>query len=152
MIGKLEIYGIIGLVLALAIGAAYWRGHMAGAESVQVKFDLFTAQVAAAGEKAKTDALQKEKDYATRITTATTDRDAALQRMRAAQATANAARRAVPLTPTAASPSGLICFEQKALSTAVERYRGRVRSLVEVGDEITLDAKALIKACPTVAP
>ena len=148
-ISKLEIYGIALLLLGLAIGAAYLKGKHEGMAEIQAKFDLFTAQVKAEGEKAKADALQKEKDDAKRIADAVTERDVALQRMRSAQAAADAARRAVPLTPAATAGSSLICFEQKALSAAVERYRGRVRGLVAVGDETAIDAAALIKAWPS---
>jgi hypothetical protein len=149
MITKLELYGIVALLMALACGAAYLKGHHAGAQEVQEKFDLFTAQVRAEGEKAKADALQKEKDYATQITVAVTSRDDALKRMQLAEARANAARRAMPLTPASTSAGGAICFDQKALSSAVEQYRGRVSHLVEQGDEAQLDAQTLVKSWPT---
>lgn len=37
--GKLELYGVMLIIVALAMGAAYFKGHHAGAESVQVKWD-----------------------------------------------------------------------------------------------------------------
>lgn len=48
MIGKLEVYVIIGIVMLLAMAGAYFKGHHAGAESVQVKWD---AAIAAQREK-----------------------------------------------------------------------------------------------------
>lgn len=39
MIGKLEVYGIVLIVVLLAMAGAYFKGHHAGAESVQVKWD-----------------------------------------------------------------------------------------------------------------
>lgn len=152
---RLEIYAILALVLAFAIGGAYLKGHhsgyVEGKQEVQAEFDKFKNEVTAAGLKAKQDALDKEKNDAQRVATAQSERDIAIGRMRAAEAAASAARRAMPLTPAAAAGNSLICFDQKALSAAVERYRGRVRSLVESGDETAIDAAALIKAWPTDA-
>lgn len=148
-INKFEIYGVIALLLALAMGAAYYKGHSAGFDEEKQVYDTFVAKVDAAGEKAKADALQKEKDDAAKVTIALNDRDTALQRMRAAQAAASAARRSVPLTPAAAAGSSQLCFDAKALSAAVEQYRGSVRGLAEIGDETALDAGTLIKAWPS---
>ena len=134
------------------MGAAYLKGRHEGRVEVQEKFDLFTAQVKAEGEKAKADAMIKEKEDEKRVATAESDRNAALSRMRVAQAAADRARRSMPLTPAASGGSGQICFDQKALSAAVEQYRGSVRRLVETGDEITLDAAALISAWPKQQP
>ena len=39
ILSKLEIYGIIALVIALAMLGAYFKGHHAGAQSVQEKWD-----------------------------------------------------------------------------------------------------------------
>ena len=155
-LSKLETYGIAIVVIGIMLAGAYFKGHHAGyiegRDEVQAKFDKFTNEVKAEGLKAQQDKLDKEKSYATNIATATTERDAAISRMRAAEAAASAARRAMPLTPAAASGSSQICFEQKALSAAVERYRGRVRILVESGDETAIDAAALIRAWPTSPP
>lgn len=150
---KLEFYGIAALVLMLAIGGAYLKGHhsgyVEGKAEVQALFDKFKNDVTTAGLKAKQDAITKESQDAKRVADAQSDRDIAIGRMRAAEAAASAARRAVPLTPAATAGNSLICFEQKALSAAVERYRGRVRSLAESGDETAIDAAALIKAWPS---
>jgi hypothetical protein len=149
---KLEIYGIVILVVVLAAGG--WglyqkhEGRVEGRQEVQTKFDKFVNDATAAGLKAKQDAIEKEKQDATQIANAVVTRDAALARMRAAEAAASAARRRVPLTPASAGVGGLICFEQKALSAAVESYRGSVRGIAESGDEATVDARALIDAWP----
>lgn len=152
MLSKLEIYGIMAIVLGLAIAGAYFKGHhsgyVEGKQEVQAEFDKLKNDVTAAGLKAKQDALDKEKKDAKRVADAQSERDIAIGRMRSAEAAASAARRAMPLTPAAAAGNSLICFDQKALSAAVERYRGRVRGLVESGDETAIDAAALIKAWP----
>ena len=148
IISKFEIYGIILVIIALAMGAAYYKGHKAGADEVQQKFDLFTAQVKAEGEKAKADALQKEKDYATQITTATDARNAALSRLQLAQAAANSSRNRVSLTPAPAAGSTKICFEPVAFAAAIERYRQRVAGVVGTGDSAQIDAQTLIQAWP----
>lgn len=152
-VSKLEVYAIAGLIFILAVAGAYFRGHHSGYEEgfekEKVEFDKFVNETKAAGLKAEQDRIDKEKSYATQIATATSDRDAALQRMRVAEAAASAARRAMPLTPAAANGSNLICFEQKALSAAVEQYRGRVRGLAQSGDETAVDARALIQAWPS---
>jgi hypothetical protein len=151
-ISKLEAYGIILVVLALAIAGAYFKGHhsgyIEGTQEVQVKFDKFVNDTTAAGLKAKQDAITKEQQDATQIANAVVTRDAALARMRAAEAAASAARSRLPLTPRAAAGSSVLCFEPQAISAAVERYRGRVRGLAESGDETTVDAKALIDSWP----
>lgn len=151
-ISKLEAYGIVFVVLSLLMAGAYFKGHhngyVDGRAEVQALFDTFKNEVTAAGLKAKQDAIDKEKNDAKHVADAVSERDVAIGRMRAAEAAASAARRSVPLTPVAAGSNSLICFEQKALSAAVERYRGRVRSLAESGDETAIDAAALIKAWP----
>ena len=152
-ISRWEVYGIALLAIILAAGG--WglyqkhEGRVEGRAEIQVQFDAFKNKVEAAGVKAEADKLAKEKEDAKRISDATTERDLALSRMRAAEAAASAARRRVPLTPTAAGSGGQICFDQKALSAAVEQYRGSVRGLAESGDETALDARALIQSWPT---
>ena len=145
-ISRLEIYAVIALILALAIGAAYFKGHSAGMAEVQQKFDLFTAQVNAAGEKARADALTKERDYAAQITTANAGRNDALNSLR--QATARLAASRVSVVPAAAKGSSSECFDAKALTAAVERYRQRIADLVTEGDRAQIDATSILKSWP----
>ena len=149
IISKLEIYGIVLLLIVLAMGAAYYKGHVAGAAEVQQKYDLFVAQVNAAGEKARADALTKEKENETKIAAAVSSRDAALNSLR--QASARLAASRVPLVPAAAAGSNSQCFSPKALTAAVESYRAAVFGLVAEGERANIDAAALIKAWPSAS-
>ena len=153
-VAKLEAYGIGLLIVVIAVTGMYFyakhEGRVEGRKEVQVEFDAFKNDVAAKGLQAKQDKLDKEKADAKRIIDAESERDVARAGMRAAQAAERAARSRVPLTPAATGSSGQICFDQKALSAAVERYRGRVRGLAESGDEAALDCAALIKAWPQI--
>ena len=146
-ITRLEIYAAIALVLAFVVGAAYYKGYTAGEEKIQTKYDLFVAQVNAAGEKARADALTKEKENADKVATAVASRDAALNSLR--QASARLAASRVPLVPAAAAGSNSQCFSPKALTAAVESYRAAVFGLVAEGERANIDAAALIKSWPT---
>ena len=150
---KFEMYGLGTLAMLLVATAAWFyakhEGRVEGRKEVQVQFDAFKNDITQKGLQAKQDALDKEKNDAKRVADAQSDRDIAIGRMRAAEAAASAARRAMPLTPAAAGGGSQICFDQKALSAAVERYRERVRGLAQSGDETAVDAAALIKAWPS---
>ena len=131
------------VIVALLASTAWYRNS---AEKTQLKFDAFVSETKALGEQAKAHKIEKEYQDAKQITDAVTSRNAALASLRTAQA--NASRSRVPLAPQATAGSSQICFDPPALSAAVERYRGRVRGLVETGDEANIDAKALIQAWP----
>ena len=148
-ITRLEIYAGLALILALAIGGAYLKGEKVGEAKIQEKFDLFVAQVNAAGEKARADALTKEKENETKIAAAVSSRDAALNSLR--QASARLAASRVPLVPAAAAGSNSQCFSPKALTAAVESYRAAVFGLVAEGERANIDAAALIKAWPSAS-
>lgn len=156
---KLEIYGIIAVVLGLAIAGAYFKGHHAGyvegAHEVQVKFDQFVNDTKEAGLKAQQDNLDKEKLYATNIATANAGRTDALQRLQLAQAAANSSRRASANNPTASSASGNVCFSAAAYNAAfkqfgadLDRFIQDARGFAAEGDRAAIDASALIKAWP----
>ena len=145
-ITRLEIYAAIALVLAFVVGAAYYKGYTAGEEKIQTKYDLFVAQVNAAGEKARADALTKEKENADKVATAVASRDAALNSLRLASARLAASR--VPLVPAAAAGSNSQCFSPKALTAAVERYRQRIADLGTEGDRAQIDGQAILRSWP----
>ena len=146
-ITRLEIYGVIALVLALAIGAAYYKGHSAGMAEVQTKFDLFTAQVNAAGEKARADAATKEKDDAAKITAAVTSRDAALASLRVASARPRGGF--VPAAATGSAGGDRICYSRQALDAALRSLDTGVSGLVTEGDGQVINALTLLKAWPS---
>ena len=134
----LLIVGIIAGVLLVGLGVQTKRVESCKAESAE-----FIAKVEAAGIVAQKVAAAKEKEDAKRITDALTDRDTALKRLRL-----SASRGNVPILSSGPSGSGEICGEQKALSAAIERFRGGVRSLVESGDEAQIDAQSLVRSWP----
>lgn len=142
-------YVILGVVafFLVSVGGAYMKGHSDGADKIQGKYDLFVAETKALGAKAEADKVIKEKKDADQITAAVAGRDTAIRRLRELEK-ARASVSRVPLTPAAAQGSSYQCFEPKALSAAVERYRGRVRNFVTQGDEAAIDAAALIQAWP----
>ena len=152
IISKLEIYGIALLVIALAMGAAYFKGKHEGMAEVQQKYDLFVAQVNAAGEKAKADALQKEKENDAKITAANTSRDSALARLRDAQASANAGRRILSGIPTSASSPDKICFSRAKFESAFGTLNTDLQGLTQRGDTAIIDNKAWLSSWPSASP
>lgn len=147
MLSKLEIYGIILLVVALAMGAAYYKGHQAGAAEVQTKFDLFTAQVNAAGEKARADALAKEKENADKIAGAVADRDNALAKLRIASSRPRGGF--VPQPAAGSSDGDRICYSAKALDAALRKLDTGISSLVTEGDGQVINSLTLLKSWPS---
>lgn len=152
ILSKLEVYGIVLLIIALAMGAAYFKGHHAGAQEVQQKFDLFTAQVNAAGEKARADAAIKEKNDEAKITAANTSRDAALARLRDAQASANAGRRILSGIPAASGSPDKICFSRAKFESAFGTLNTDLQGLTQRGDTAIIDNKAWLNSWPSAAP
>ena len=160
MITKAEIYGIILVVLGLAIGAAYLKGHnsgyVEGKQEIQVQFDRFVNDTKAAGLKAEADKLAKEKEDAKRLDDAVATRNDALKRLLDAQTAARTRFRAVPRNPTAPSGSSKVCFNSGAYNAAFQQFgAGITRFLQDTsgfayeGDSANLDAKALIQAWPS---
>lgn len=160
---RLEIYGIIALVLALAIGGAYAYGHhggyVEGSHDVQVKFDAFVNDTKAAGLKAQQDNLDKEKLYATNIANANAGRATALSELQRVQAAASAGRRASSSNPAAPAGSSYVCIESKSYNAAFQQFGKRldeflpaVRGLAVEGDKAQIDAQSMIRAWPTPQP
>lgn len=146
IISKLEIYGVFLLLIALGMGAAYFKGKHEGMAEVQAKFDLFTAQVKAEGEKARADALAKEKTYADQINAANTGRDRALASLRVEQARPRGGF--VPIPAAGSGGDSKICYERAALDAALRKLDTGVSQIVGSGDQAIIDAAALIKAWP----
>ena len=156
---KLEIYGIILLVVALSAGAfgLYERheGRVEGRAEVQIKFDAFVNEVKAAGLKAETDKLAKEKADAKRIDDAVATRNDALNRLRVAQASART--RIVSGGPTAPAGSSQVCFNSAGYNAAFQQFGAGLNRFLQAtagyayeGDSAGLDTKALIQAWPSV--
>ena len=137
---------ILSIALTLALGAVHhYRSEL---KLTEAQYEVYRANVKALEEQAKAHTIEVEAKNERQITDAIGSRNAALSSLRAAQAQANAGRNSVPLSPAAPAGSDQICFSQKALSSAVERYRGRIFDLVKEGDEASIDANALIQAWP----
>lgn len=151
---RIEIYGIIALVLALAIGAAYFRGHhsgyVEGKQEIQTLFDAFKNEVTQAGLKAKQDALDKEKKDAAQIADAVSVRDAALARLRTEQARPRGGF--VPGATGTTADSRKVCYDRAALDAALRNLDTGVSQLVNQGDLAVIDAITLLKAWPTPQP
>ena len=150
IISKLEFYGIALLIIGLAMGAAYIKGKHEGMTEVQAKFDLFTAQVKSEGEKARADALQKEKDDEKKIAAAVTSRDAALASLRVA----SARPRGGFVSSSATTPAGgsRVCYDGKALDAALRVLDTGVSGFVTEGDTQVINAATLLKSWPSPNP
>ena len=140
----LTTWAMLGLgMIVLGLGMAV-KVQTARLDAAKAEHAAFVAQVKQNGEIAAKAAKLKEAQDAKQISDAITARNAALKRLR----DDNSASRRVPIVPAAAAGSETICFQQSALSAAVERYRAGVRGLVAEGDAAQIDAIALIQAWP----
>ena len=148
-ITRLEIYAAIALVLAFVVGAAYYKGYTAGEEKIQTKYDLFVAQVNAAGEKARADAAIKEKENADKVASAVASRDAALNSLRLASARARSGF--VPAAPAGSADSNRVCYSRQALDAALRSLDTGVSRLLTEGDTQVINAATLLKAWPAAA-
>ena len=149
-ITRLEIYAALALILALAIGAAYLKGKHEGMAEVQQKFDLFTAQVNAAGEKARADAATKEKEDAAKVTAAVASRDDALARLRVASARPRGGF--VSAAPAGSQGGDRICYSRQALDAALRSLDTGVSRLLTEGDTQVINAATLLKSWPSASP
>jgi hypothetical protein len=139
-LNKLEFLGVGMAALAIALLVAYWMGYHKGERQVQAKFDLFIAQTQAAGEKAKADAVEKEKDYAAKISVAVSERDSALARVR--NTAARAVSRVVPYNPATAGGSHTVCYDRAGLDAAFGQIDKAIKRFVEDSRGIALDGSA----------
>lgn len=157
-LSKLEIYGIAIALLAIAIfaGGAYEHhvGYVAGQKNIQTKFDAFVNDTKAAGLQAQKDNLEKERLYATQITTANVERSDALKRLSVTQANSN--RRASADNPSAAAGSKAVCISSDAYNSAFQQFGKQLdgfiqdaRKLIGEGDAAQIDAQTLLKAWPS---
>ena len=138
-------FWFVPVILIMGLAVHHYRTEL---RVTTAEFEAYKSKVAELGAQAEKRKIEVESANANQIRDAVSSRNAALASLRAAQAQAAAGRSRVPLTPAAAAGSGALCFDQKALSAAVERYRERVRGLVEIGDEAQIDAQALVRAWP----
>lgn len=134
---KLEIYGVIGIALMLAMLGTYFKGRHDGAESVQARFDVFVAKTEALGAEAQRradqqkadDKLAKEKADADNLKTV-----AALNGAIVGLRNARPAGNLVPAAPAGSRRPDLICFDRQAYQSA---YGGLVKELRGIADEGT---------------
>lgn len=153
---RIEIYGIIALVLALAlaIGGAYAYGHHSGyvdgKQEVQVKFDAFVNETKAAGLKAEQDKIAKEKIDNEKIAAAVTSRDSAITSLRIAQARPRGGF--VPNGSGSTADSRKVCYDRAALDAALRSLDTGVSGLLVEGDTQVINALTLLKAWPSAQP
>lgn len=138
-------YALIALGIVCAVLTVALSICRADINTERANFRAFKSEVSAAGEKAKAEKLTREKGWEDEIKNSNSQRDAALASLRDSE---RSRRSRVPITPAATDGGDKICFSQKALSAAVERYRGRILGLVAEGDAAQIDAQALIRAWP----
>ena len=158
MISKLEIYGIVILVVILAAAGfgLYERheGRVEGRQEVQVKFDQFVNETKAAGLKAEQDKIVKEKADEQKIAAANSARDIALGKLQLAQSQASAGRRILSDIPTAAGSPDKICFSRAKFESAFGKFNADLQGLAKRGDTAIIDNKAWLSSWPqaTVPP
>ena len=151
MIGIRE-YAIIGLLLALLVASGLAKYYHGQVSVVQGRFDVFVAQVAAEGEKAKAAELEKEKARETAIKSAVASRNVALAKLRES---ASSPRDPVPAAPAAAPGTDQICFGSAGYTAAFAKFRDvlvasleTARGIALSGDSCQIDARALIEGWP----
>lgn len=149
-ITKLEIYGVVAAMLMLAMVGAYFKGHSAGAQSVQVQFDEFKNDVRAAGLKAEQDKIAREKADNDKINSAVTNRDAALARLR--EQTSRARSGFLSNSSGTAADSGKICYDRPTLDAALRALDSGVSRLAAEGDKAMIDGLTLLSAWPQSTP
>lgn len=138
-------YVIAGLGVLLLVLLGWLHIVRADLKVTEAQFESFKDKTAALGEQAKAHKIEKEANDAKAIQSALGERDAAIKRMR----DYIASRSRVPLTPASPGGGDKICFSQKALSAAVERYRAGVRGIIEQGDAAQIDAQTLVNGWPS---
>lgn len=133
-------------LLAVAVGVQTWRLGLAQDDVVRVQalFDAFKAQVAAEGEKARADAILREKADQQRKDTADAEHQrniAALQRdiSRMRRERDSARGSIVPPAPAGSTRTDLACFDRTALESAFRGFVAEVRGLVDEGAKATVE-------------
>lgn len=154
-INKLEFEGIalLALLLAFAVMAGAIHHYRSELLVVQAQFDAFKQTVEAQGKQAQAEAKLKETINAQAITNATTARDAALDKLRIAQASAG--RRSLPGAIAAPAGSRSVCFDATAYNAAhaefLKRFAAGISATIGLaveGDAANIDAQALIQGWP----
>ena len=145
-------------ISVLTLAVAYERHGKIAAQtalaSEKANYAAFVDQVKQVGEKAQAAAAAKEKGYADQITVATSERDAALRKLRQS---AGAGPRPGDLSRPPAAPAGdpQVCLDSTAYTAALAGYRerlatilGRIGEIAGSCDEAQIDAQALISSWP----
>lgn len=162
-IEQLKTYAIIGLGIALGlailtatVGIHYYRAEYL---VVKAECEAFKSKTAALGEAAKTNNLLQEKYDAEKMARVGNERDAAIAKLRVAEAAASARSRASPGNPRAPTGSSQVCFTAssydaafKRFGTDLDKFIQDARGIAGEGDRAAIDATTLIKAWPTTQP
>ena len=138
----------VWLGIAFLLLAGYAQYQKSEARAYKDKLAVFTAQVESIGKQAIERNRRIEDANKSRIDVAIANRDASIARLRVLVQQARSGSGAMPIVPAPAAAGGSICYDQSAVSAAVERYRQRVIGIVESGDEAQIDANFLLKAWP----
>lgn len=150
-LGRLELYGIAALVVCLAAAAfgfyEHHQGYLSGKKEVQLEFDQFKSAVTLAGQKAKQDALDKEKENDSKLRSAYSQRDVALGKLQVASTAPRSGF--VPGDPAGAAGGDKVCYNRTALDGALRALDQGVSGLVNQGDRAVIDALTLLRAWPT---
>ena len=152
----------VPIMLGIFLWGQYWHHETKDVRKdlavVQANFDSFKDKTSALGEQAKANKALQEKADEDRIRAANTDRDAALDKLRRAQAAANSAGRGVSSNPVAPAGSRQVCFDAAGYNTAFQQFGAGLNRFIQAtsgfafeGDAAAIDAKALIQAWPAPA-
>jgi len=139
--------------IALLTASTGWYRHEASQEHAQriqiaAEYKAFTAQVDALGKAQEQASKLKDAEHAKTVSVAVSNRADALRLLRDVQNKADARSRDLPIVPAAAVSGGAICYDQKAVAAAIERYRQRIAGVVAEGDSAQIDAKSLLDGWP----
>lgn len=127
-------------------------------DKIKADYTTFVTKTRIAGEQAVLEAKQKEQENATRVSSAMSDRDAALAKLAAERLRKRASGSSggkVPLASAPSAGSSKVCPDSGALASAMASYRGRLTEILgrigelsATSDAAQIDAEALLKAWP----
>lgn len=134
------------VMAGLFLWGEYWHHE---AKDIKKDFAVYQAQAEANAANQKALELEKEKSRAKTIADAAADRDAALDRMRVAQAQAAKQRGAfLPAAPSTGQKDDRVCFDRTALESAIRKFDQDVQGIVGQGDTAIINGQTLLKSWP----
>jgi len=140
MIPKLYLFGAIGLVILVLSGYG-WFEHTRY-QTTKAEYDGFVAKAQAIAAQQLAENARKDKEYADKIHSAESARDAALGKLRDSQASTSRLRST--LHSLSASRSGQVCFSASGFDAFLSANTG----LIEQGQGAIIDSRALLQSWP----